>query len=137
METTPRSETRARRRIREAVESRGYSVESLDWETPYYAGEGMGMAGGWELILDRPCFENTHPGDDLGGLSVDELIGVIDWSIVPPQPCDCYPDGRRPRRLPTHPLVGDPSEPLHAEGCRWRLTYRLSWWPKPEAVTHV
>lgn len=124
-------ETRARRRIRQAVESRGFKVDSLDWEPWYNAGEMEGIGGGWSLFLDRNCFENTHPGNDLHALSVDEMLGYIDWALVPPEPCACYPDGKRPWRLPIHPLKGDPNEPLHAESCPWRLSYRLSWWPKP------
>ena len=58
------SETRARRRIRQAVESRGFKVEALDWEPIYDSGEMGGAAGGWSLYLDRDCFENTHPGND-------------------------------------------------------------------------
>jgi hypothetical protein len=122
-------ETRARRRIRQAVESRGFKVEALDWEPIYDSGMD-GPAGGWALDLDRDCFENTHPGNDLYALNVEEMIGYIDWALIPPSPCRCYPDGKRPQRLPIHPLVGDPNEPLHAEGCEWRLNYRLSWWPE-------
>ena len=123
------TETRARRRIREAVESRGFAVEAIEWEPIYNAGEMSGYAGGWSVFLDRPCFENTTPGNDIYALSVDEMVGLIDWSLVPPEPCECYPDGKRPRRLPTHPKKGDPYEQLHAQGCRYRLKYRLRWWP--------
>lgn len=41
------SETRTRRRIRKAVESRGYSVVDIAWEPIYNAGEMMGYADGW------------------------------------------------------------------------------------------
>uniref|UniRef100_UPI001A7E0D39 hypothetical protein n=1 Tax=Mycobacteroides abscessus TaxID=36809 RepID=UPI001A7E0D39 len=59
------SETRARRRIREAVESRGYAIESIDYEPIYNAGEMAGLAGGWWVELDRPFLERCFPGNDL------------------------------------------------------------------------
>ena len=40
------TESRARRRIREAVESRGYAIESIEYEPWYNAGEKCGIGGG-------------------------------------------------------------------------------------------
>lgn len=124
------SETRTRRRIRKAVESRGYSVKHLDYEAPYDAGEKMGLGGGWWLILDRPYVPNTFPGDDLGGLSVDELVAQIDVWLRPTEPCGCDQGirwGDHPRD-PTHPLKGDPQTTLHEPDCRWYLGYHMRWW---------
>lgn len=46
-------ESRARRRIRQAVESRGYALVSLDYEPWYNAGEMCGIGGEWSCRLDR------------------------------------------------------------------------------------
>ncbi|WP_159794492.1 hypothetical protein [Puerhibacterium puerhi] len=120
-------ESRPRRRIREAVESRGYRVKSLEWEPIYYAGEMSGYAGGWTLALDRPYVPNTYPGDELGGLSVEVTLADIDWSLRPSEPCGCYPEDR-PGRHPLHRIKGDPERPLHEPGCRWHIAYRPRWW---------
>jgi hypothetical protein len=119
------SETRARRRIRQAVEARGYAVKKLTWEPWTAAAEKSGIGGGWMLILDRDWLPNTSSGDDLGALSVDELVAYIDWALKPTEPCEC---GRT--HCPTMPIKGDPQTGLHERACRWFLPYRLPWWPE-------
>lgn len=126
------SETRARRRIRQAVESRGYAVRELTWEPIYNAGEMMGLAGGWMLILDRPFLERTYPGDDLGALSVDELLAGIDYWLRPTEPCEC---DRTHSATMAAMLKGDPQKPTHAADCTHHIRYRLRWWGDSE--THV
>lgn len=119
-------ETRARRRIRKAVESRGYSLVSLEWEPWYDAGEMAGIGGGWYGELDRPFVPNTRPGNDIMGLSVEEVIGCIDHQVAPPEPCGCpEPDDfYMTAREPCH---------RHRAGCKWRLDYWFPWWgPKPK-----
>lgn len=110
------SETSARRRIREAVESRGFSLASLSY-TP---------AVGWEGTTTEKIFPNMWPGDCFEGRSVDECLADIDWALPTPGPCGCerpasfYPLGR---------LKGWPSKVgCHDEGCRWFIRYRLPWW---------
>lgn len=111
-------ETRARRRIRLAVESRGFTLESLDWEPAFNAGEKMGLAGGWS--------GTTWPGNEFGGLSVDECLADIDWSLSPAEPCECRrPDGFHPLGR----LKGWPSKVgMHDPGCQWHIKYHLRWW---------
>lgn len=43
------SETRARRKIREAVEARGWSIDVMRWEPIGAAAEMAGPSGGWYL----------------------------------------------------------------------------------------
>lgn len=124
------AETRARRRIRKAVESRGYAVESMDWEAIYDAGEKMGLAGGWRVTVDRDYVPNTIPGNELYGLSVEEVLADIDWSLQPAEPCDCD-QGDRHRRHPLLPIKGDPERGLHDPECKWHIRYRLRWWKAP------
>lgn len=122
------SETRARRRIRKAVESRGCAVVSIEWE-PWSAGAEMeGIHGGWHVITDAPLHPNTNYGNDAHGLSIEEVLADIDWTIRPADPCGCYPDDRS--RHPLVPIKGDPEHPLHESDCRWFIAYRLPWWPK-------
>lgn len=120
-------ETRARRRIRQAVEGRGYAVVDLDWEPWYDAGEMSGLAGGWALTVDRDYVQNTTPGDDLYGLSVEELLAEIDYWLKPADPCDC---DRTHAAMQAARIVGDPQKPTHEQGCRFHIRYRLPWWPK-------
>lgn len=124
------TETRARRRIRKAVESRGYAVESMEWEPIYNAGEMMGLAGGWWITLDRDYLPRTTPGNDLGGLSVEEVLAEVDYWLEPTEPCDCdqLSASGLNRRAPNRPLKGDPQRGLHDPECKWRIPYRLRWW---------
>ncbi|AYQ99727.1 hypothetical protein PBI_MANDA_41 [Mycobacterium phage Manda] len=119
-------ETRARRRIRQAVESRGYRVESIDYEPWYNAGEMMGIAGGWWIELDRPYVEHTFPGNDLQGLSVEEVIAQVDYWLKPAGPCGC---DRNHDPLTACRLINDPCKPTHDPGCPHHLKYHLPWWP--------
>ncbi|HET6916262.1 MAG TPA: hypothetical protein VFH56_09265 [Acidimicrobiales bacterium] len=120
------SETRTRRRIRQAVEARGFRVARLDWEPIYNGGEMCGWCGGWTLITDPPHMPpNTIPGDDLYGLSVDELLAEIDYSVKPPAPCDC---DRTHHPMLAAGVINDPEKPTHGPECRWHIPYRLRWW---------
>jgi hypothetical protein len=119
------TETRARRRIRLAVESRGYAVEELEWEPIYNGGEMCGWCGGWTLIMDRPHVPNCIPADDLYGFSVDELLAQIDYWLKPDEPCDC---DREHSALLAARVIGDPPKPTHAPECRFHIPYRLRWW---------
>ena len=120
------AETRARRRIRQAVESRGFQVKSLQWEPWYDAGEMSGIAGGWMLILDRPYLGSTHPGDDLCALSVEELLAQIDYWLKPDGECPC--DRSHSADMAAR-LINDPQKPTHGSECRFHIRYRLPWWP--------
>lgn len=122
-------ESRARRRIRKAVESRGFKVLSMEYEPWYNAGEMSGITGGWTVLTDRPWEPNTNYGDEACGLSVDEVLAWIDCFFTPGEPCACYPDDR-PRRSPLVPLVGDPERPLHEPACGWFIRYRLPYWTR-------
>lgn len=121
-------ETRARRRIREAVESRGYAIESIDYEAPYNAGEKCGLGGGWSIELDRPYLENTFPGNELYGLSVDEVLASIDYWLPPSDPCDCDRN-----HDPMMVLKGDPKKPTHGPECPHHIKYHLRWWAQHQS----
>lgn len=117
------SETRARRRIRKAVESRGYGILNLEWESWYETGEGPG--GGWSMILDRDYLPNTRPGNDMYALSVEELLAEIDYWLKPDGDCGCdrtHSAGGAAR------LINDPKKPTHGADCEWHIRYRLPWW---------
>lgn len=117
------TETRARRRIRQAVESRGYQLASLEWDPPVDGGEMSGLCGGWYGTTDRPYEGRTWPGNDIMGLSVDEALAWIDTFVIPPEPCDCGFDHN-----PLVPVKGSPDHGLHLPTCRWHIKYRLRWW---------
>lgn len=119
------TESRTRRRIRKAVESRGYAIESIDYEAPYDAGEMCGYGGGWSIELDRPYVENTWPGNDLWGYSVDELLAHIDYWLAPVEPCDC---DRSHDPMTACRIKGDPKKPTHGPECPHHLNYTLRWW---------
>lgn len=122
-------ESRARRRIREAVESRGFTLESLEYERPYDVGEKMGWGGGWWGETAEQVWPNTFPGNEFGGLNVEDCLADIDWALKPPtgfEGCDCV----RPANFhPRGGLKGWPSQVgMHDPGCRWHIEYRLTWW---------
>ena len=119
--------TRARQRITKAVESRGFKVKELEWEPIYNAGEMSGLAGGWDLVLDRPFLERTFPGDDMGALSVEELLANIDYWLRPVDPCGCDRDHSA---MTAAGLINDPQEPTHGPDCKFHIKYRLRWWSK-------
>lgn len=117
------AETLRRRRIRQAVESRGYQIKEITWEHWHNAGEKSGMGGGWTVIVDRPYIENSVPGDDLFGLSVEEVLADIDYWLKPPELCSCDLNHSANR-----PLIDDPQKPTHSPDCRWHISYKLPWW---------
>lgn len=119
-------ESRARKRIREAVESRGFTLDTIEWEPVYNAGEMMGLAGGWWGETVERIWPNTTPGNEFGGLNVEDCLADIDWALGPPSVCECVrPDGFDPRGG----IKGWPSQVgMHDPGCRWHIHYRLPWW---------
>lgn len=123
------TETRARRRIRQAVEARGYQVESLEWEPWCNSGEMGGLAGGWSVELDRDYLAFTTPGNDLVALSVEEMLAEVDYWLRPAEPCAC---DREHSATQAARLIGDPQKPTHGPECEHHIRYRLPWWPKPE-----
>ncbi|KQR02497.1 hypothetical protein ASF72_10715 [Arthrobacter sp. Leaf141] len=127
IQTQGQPETRARRRIRKAVESRGYAVKELTWQPIYDAGEMSGLAGGWDLTVDRPYLANTFPGDDLGGLSVEELLASVDYWLPPDEPCTC---DREHHAVMRAGRINDPQKTTHDPACKWHIPYRLRWWKR-------
>lgn len=117
------TETRARRRIRLAVESRGYQLTSLEWEPWSMGGEKEGICGGWHGTTDRPYMRNSYPGDEIMGLSVEEVLAWVDAFIDPPESCEC--DGPR---FPMNPTKGKPRRGRHDPDCKWYIRYHLPWW---------
>lgn len=120
------AETRAQRRIRQAVESRGYSIKSMNYEPWYNAGEMMGIGGGWEIVLDKR-FGPSDDYDTLYGLSVEELLADIDYSLRPNEPCDCDRDHHAALAANRK---GDPQTTTHDPACAHHIKYRLAWWGK-------
>ena len=127
-------ETRTRRRIREAIKSRGHNVISMEWEPIYNGGEMSGLSGGWTVLTDAPWRPNTNYGDEVCGLSVDDVLADVDWWFRPPEPCGCY-QGDRPYRHPRGGTKDDPQRPLHEPTCRWFIRYHLPWWPKADVTS--
>ncbi len=123
-------ETRARRRIRQAVESRGYQVKELFWEPWSSAGEKSGIGGGWTVVVDRPYLEHSYPGDDLFGLSVEEVLADIDYWLKPPELCFC--DLEHSATMAAR-IINDPERPTHGAECRWHIRYQLPWWGRAAA----
>jgi hypothetical protein len=124
---TIEAETRGVKRIRKAVESRGYGLARVEWEKVNGYGEG-----GWFITLDRDYLPNSRPGNDLCAETLDELIAYIDHQLKPTEPCDC---GRT-----HHPLIvlkGDPAIPLHDPACPNFLAYRLRWWPTEQTSANA
>lgn len=126
------TETRARRRIRKAVESRGYTVLDIEWEPWGAAAEKEGIPGGWTVLTTAPLHPNTNYGDEVYGLSVDEVLADIDWSIWPTEPCDCNPPGEFIASRLGSRYQGMPEWPIHRPDCRWHIAYRLSWWTQED-----
>ena len=119
------TETSTQRRIRKAVESRGYSISEMEYEAPYDAGEMMGYSGGWLITLDRPYLENTWPGDDLGGFNVEEVLAAIDYWLSPSGDCPC---DRTHDPIAAARVKGDPKRPTHGPDCEFHIPYQLRWW---------
>lgn len=123
------SESRARRRIRTAVESRGYAVESMSYEPWYNAGEMSGIGGGWEVILDR-AFGTFY--NDFHALSVDEMLAEIDYWLKPETPCGC---DRKHHAVLASNIKGDPQKTTHSPTCAHHIKYRLPWWSTESAAS--
>jgi hypothetical protein len=71
--------SRARDRIRRAVEAKGYRLTELTWEPWGRAVEKEGIPGGWEGYVE-PQPEGLHGTPAVMGLSVDEALEWIrDW----------------------------------------------------------
>ena len=124
-------ETRARRRIRLAVESRGYTLTSLAWEPWGMAAEKEGVPGGWYGTLDRPTSAHDLTPGEIMGLSVEETLAWIDEFVPPPEGCGCTAD-HSPMLAAS--AMGDPETGLHEPSCRWRIAYRLPWWTSDAEV---
>lgn len=118
--------TRARNRIKAAVESRGHRLARLTWEPVSMGSEKCGAEGGWWMETVEPFLPHTSPGNFAGGLSVEDLLAEIDCWLTPPEPCAC----ERPRFYsPTRPLRGEGHlRAMHDPSCRWFIAYRLPWW---------
>lgn len=69
------SETRARRRIRLAVEAKGYTLTELTWEPWGRAAEKEGIPGGWEGYV-TPVPAGLYGTPAVMGLS---LVEALDW----------------------------------------------------------
>lgn len=123
------AESRARERIRKAVESRGHEVLSLDWEPVYDAGEMQGYGGGWTLAVSPGIYPNSYPDNDIYGMSVEEVLAYIDYWIKPSDPCEC---DRSHSAMTAAGLINDPCKPTHRPECKWHIPYRLRWWDKRE-----
>lgn len=85
-----------------------------------------GLAGGWSLTLDRDYLPNTHPGNDMYGLSVEELLAQIDYWLEPEGDCPC--DRTHSADMAAR-IINDPQKPTHGPECEWHIRYRLPWWP--------
>jgi hypothetical protein len=62
------AESRARQRIRKAVESRGYTVLAMEWEPWTPGGEKEGICGGWTVRHPLVSIKGDpqHPLHELG-----------------------------------------------------------------------
>lgn len=127
--TSEARETRARRRIRQAIESRGHVLDELEWEPWSLGGEKEGMLGGWSGATVEDFMPNTTPGNEFYGYDVEECLAHIDWAIEPPEPCAC----ERPRfHSPLSNIRGALEIGMHDESCRWFIRYRLKHWSRSE-----
>ena len=113
------NETRARRRIRQAVELFGYRLVSLDWEPLGIVVEKSGQEGGWYGMIDPPY----RHGIDILGYNVEHVLDWIDEFVDPIDPCGCKwadPLARKRAQVQTH-----------GPDCRYHLTYSLPWFASP------
>ena len=67
------NETRARRRIRKALEAKGYTVKSIDWE-PVHGRHGP--TGGWFIDIGSATDPTYH--NVLAGLNMGDVMWWID-----------------------------------------------------------
>lgn len=58
-------------RLRRAIEATGRTVEAVEWEPLYVAGEMQGLGGGWRAVNLAPP---TFP-DALRRVAVEEWLG--------------------------------------------------------------
>lgn len=71
-------ESRARRKIRQAVEARGYQLVELTWEPWGQAAEKEGIPGGWAgYVSPPPHVSEPH----IMGLSWQEAVEWIEQFI--------------------------------------------------------
>ncbi len=119
------SESRARRRIRQAVELYGYRLVRLDWEPVSAGAEKSGPDGGWFGEIERADGVVSDPlsGGDHAvlGYNVEHALDWIDEFVKPVEPCGHSWTienslARKRAQVQTHP-----------EGCRYHLTYSLPW----------
>lgn len=120
------SETRARRRIRLAVESRGHELVALEWEPVRAGGEMDVDAGGWLGVVrdQNTVWGGLGAGQVVEGYSVEEAVAWVDHFHKPPEPCPCDTSDR----AIYNPTKTDRLSPLHEPTCRWYLRYELPWW---------
>jgi len=76
------SESRARRRIRRAVQAKGYELTELSWSPWGRAAEKEGIPGGWEGYVE-PKPSDLHGTPAVMGLSVDEALDWIEEFLPP------------------------------------------------------
>ncbi len=73
------AESRARRKIREAVEARGYTIHDLTWEPWGRAAEKEGIPGGWWFrVGPDPTPHGSSGLDWFGGLSWQEAVANVE-----------------------------------------------------------
>lgn len=118
------AESRARRRIRKAVELYGYRLDSLEWEPVGLGAEMEGPSGGWRGEITFP--DGRSPDMNAGegecyvlGYSVDHVLDWIDLFVRPVDPCGC----------PQSDYVARQRAQIQTHGpeCRYHLTYSLPW----------
>jgi hypothetical protein len=126
---TTASESRARRRIRRAVESRGHTVTSMEYKPWYNGGEKSGICGGWSIQFS-PGLVRSFIRINVFGLSVDEVLAAIDYWLPPAGPCDC---DRKHDPMTACRIKGDPKKPTHGAECPHHIRYTLPWWKKNTA----
>jgi len=72
-------ESRAHRKIRQAVEAKGYSLVELTWEPWQAAGEKEGIGGGWwGRVEPDPSPPGSSGLDWIGGLSWQECVAFVE-----------------------------------------------------------
>jgi len=74
-------ESCARRKIRLAVEAKGYTLTELTWEPWGRAAEKEGIPGGWEGYVDP--WPEHHYGPAVMGLSLAEALDWIEEFLPP------------------------------------------------------
>jgi hypothetical protein len=83
------AESRARKKIRQAVEAKGYTITRFDWEPIRPGGEKEGLEGGWYLEVRAPS-----GGEDwVMGLNWRDAVEWADRFLKPDKttPLGIYP----------------------------------------------